>query len=346
MAEKIEVQINGESRSFDAAAARAAQQAARLETALHNAAAAKSRAEAAAVKAAAATQNLAAAQKKAADAASDAAKKNDRTKASLDGIKTAASLAFAALAAGAAAVGMSSVKAAGKMEQLEIAFTTMLGSADKAKTMLNELQDFAQATPFDLESVTNGSRRLLAMGFAAEQIIPVMTAVGDAASGLGLQADGIDRITLAMGQMAAKGKVSAEEIRQLAEAGIPAWKFISDSLGITIPEAMKKAEQSQISAAQGLNAIVAGMNNKFGGMMEAQSKTIDGMWSNLMDSISRTSIAVGNDIVKTFDLHKRLASAMDFFDDFRKRVDNSGLRSAIIQSVPTEVVAAALLLLI
>ena len=77
---------------------------------------------------------------------------------------------------------MSSVKAAGKMEQLEIAFTTMLGSADKAKTMLNELQDFAQATPFDLESVTNGSRRLLAMGFAAEQIIPVMTAVGDAAS--------------------------------------------------------------------------------------------------------------------------------------------------------------------
>ena len=341
MAEKIEVQINGESRSFDAAAARAAQQAARLETALHNAAAAKSRAEAAAVKAAAATQNLAAAQKKAADAASDAAKKNDRTKASLDGIKPAASLAFAALAAGAAAVGMSSVKAAGKMEQLEIAFTTMLGSADKAKTMLNELQDFAQATPFDLESVTNGSRRLLAMGFAAEQIIPVMTAVGDAASGLGLQADGIDRITLAMGQMAAKGKVSAEEIRQLAEAGIPAWKFISDSLGITIPEAMKKAEQSQISAAQGLNAIVAGMNNKFGGMMEAQSKTIDGMWSNLMDSISRTSIAVGNDIVKTFDLHKRLASAMDFFDDFRKRVDNSGLRSAIIQSVPTEVVAAA-----
>lgn len=341
MAEKIEVQINGESRSFDAAAARAAQQAARLETALHNAAAAKSRAEAAAVKAASATQNLAAAQKKAADAASDTAKKNDRTKASLDGIKTAASLAFAALAAGAAAVGMSSVKAAGKMEQLEIAFTTMLGSADKAKTMLNELQDFAQATPFDLESVTNGSRRLLAMGFAAEQIIPVMTAVGDAASGLGLQADGIDRITLAMGQMAAKGKVSAEEIRQLAEAGIPAWKFISDSLGITIPEAMKKAEQSQISAAQGLNAIVAGMNNKFGGMMEAQSKTIDGMWSNLMDSISRTSIAVGNDIVKTFDLHKRLASAMDFFDDFRKRVDNSGLRSAIIQSVPTEVVAAA-----
>ncbi|WP_419045403.1 tape measure protein [Phascolarctobacterium faecium] len=341
MAEKIEVQINGESQGFDAAAARAAQQAARLETALNNVASSQSKAASAAAQAAGSTDQLANAQKGAADAAAKAARQNDKTKDSLDGIRTASTLAAAAIATATAAMGLGAVKAAGKMEQLEIAFTTMLGNAEQAKTMLNDLQDFAQVTPFDLESVTNGSRRLLAMGFSAEQIIPVMTAVGDAAAGLGMQAEGIDRITLAMGQMAAKGKVSAEEIRQLAEAGIPAWKFISESLGITIPEAMKRAEQSQISAAQGLNAIVAGMNSKFGGMMEAQSHTIDGMWSNLMDGISRTSISVGKDIVESFDLHKKLAKAMDFFDEFRERVDNSGLRSAIIQSVPTEVVAAA-----
>lgn len=341
MAEKIEVQINGESQGFDAAAARAAQQAARLETALNNVASSQSRAASTAAQAAGSTDQLANAQKGAADAAAKAARQNDKTKDSLDGIRTASTLAAAAIATATAAMGLGAVKAAGKMEQLEIAFTTMLGNAEQAKTMLSDLQDFAQVTPFDLESVTNGSRRLLAMGFSAEQIIPVMTAVGDAAAGLGMQAEGIDRITLAMGQMAAKGKVSAEEIRQLAEAGIPAWKFISESLGITIPEAMKRAEQSQISAAQGLNAIVAGMNSKFGGMMEAQSHTIDGMWSNLMDGISRTSISVGKDIVESFDLHKKLAKAMDFFDEFRERVDNSGLRSAIIQSVPTEVVAAA-----
>lgn len=362
MSEKIEVQINGESKSFDVAAARAAQKAAKLEAALSNAAAAKSRAAQQAAKLEAALNNAAAAKsraalsadklklsqqrladanKKAADSATYSSQANREMKDSLEGVRSASALAAAAIAAATGAAGLSAVKAAGKMEQLEIAFATMLGSAEKAKSMLTDLQDFAQATPFDLESVTNGSRRLLAMGFAAEQIIPVMTAVGDAAAGLGLQADGIDRITLAMGQMAAKGKVSAEEVRQLAEAGIPAWKFIAESLGITIPEAMKRAEQNQISAAQGLNAIVAGMNNKFGGMMQAQAKTINGMWSNLMDSISRTSIAVGNDLVKIFDLHKRLASAMEFFDDFRQRVESSGLRSAIIQSVPVEVVAAA-----
>ncbi len=341
MAEKIEVQINGESQGFDAAAARAAQQAARLETALNNVASSQSRAASAAAQAAGSTDQLANAQKGAADAAAKAARQNDKTKDSLDGIRTASTLAAAAIATATAAMGLGAVKAAGKMEQLEIAFTTMLGNAEQAKTMLSDLQDFAQVTPFDLESVTNGSRRLLAMGFSAEQIIPVMTAVGDAAAGLGMQAEGIDRLTLAMGQMAAKGKVSAEEIRQFAEAGVPGWKFISDMLEITIPEAMKRGEQNQISAAQGLNAIVAGMNSKFGGMMEAQSHTIDGMWSNLMDGISRTSISVGKDIVESFDLHKKLAKAMDFFDEFRERVDNSGLRSAIIQSVPTEVVAAA-----
>lgn len=341
MAEKIEVQINGESQGFDAAAARAAQQAARLETALNNVASSQSKAASAAAQAAGSTDQLANAQKGAADAAAKAARQNDKTKDSLDGIRTASTLAAAAIATATAAMGLGAVKAAGKMEQLEIAFTTMLGNAEQAKTMLSDLQDFAQVTPFDLESVTNGSRRLLAMGFSAEQIIPVMTAVGDAAAGLGMQAEGIDRLTLAMGQMAAKGKVSAEEIRQFAEAGVPGWKFISDMLEITIPEAMKRGEQNQISAAQGLNAIVAGMNSKFGGMMEAQSHTIDGMWSNLMDGISRTSISVGKDIVESFDLHKKLAKAMDFFDEFRERVDNSGLRSAIIQSVPAEVVAAA-----
>lgn len=341
MAEKIEVQINGESQGFDAAAARAAQQAARLETALNNVASSQSKAASAAAQAAGSTDQLANAQKGAADAAAKAARQNDKTKDSLDGIRTASTLAAAAIATATAAMGLGAVKAAGKMEQLEIAFTTMLGNAEQAKTMLSDLQDFAQVTPFDLESVTNGSRRLLAMGFSAEQIIPVMTAVGDAAAGLGMQAEGIDRLTLAMGQMAAKGKVSAEEIRQFAEAGVPGWKFISDMLEITIPEAMKRGEQNQISAAQGLNAIVAGMNSKFGGMMEAQSHTIDGMWSNLMDGISRTSISVGKDIVESFDLHKKLAKAMDFFDEFRERADNSGLRSAIIQSVPAEVVAAA-----
>ena len=223
MAEKIEVQINGESQGFDAAAARAAQQAARLETALNNVASSQSKAASAAAQAAGSTDQLANAQKGAADAAAKAARQNDKTKDSLDGIRTASTLAAAAIATATAAMGLGAVKAAGKMEQLEIAFTTMLGNAEQAKTMLNDLQDFAQVTPFDLESVTNGSRRLLAMGFSAEQIIPVMTAVGDAAAGLGMQAEGIDRITLAMGQMAAKGKVSAEEILHLAEAGIPAW---------------------------------------------------------------------------------------------------------------------------
>lgn len=341
MSEKIEVYITGDSQGFDAAAARAAQQASKLEAALGRAESAKNSSAAAAAKAAGSNENLASAQKMAAETANKVSSSISGSTSKLDEFRSAVKLAWAAAAAGAAAAGLSAVKASAQMEQLQIAFTTMLGSAEKAKDLLGQLQDFAQRTPFDMESVVNGSRRLLAMGYSAEQILPVMTAVGDAAAGLGLQSEGINRITLAMGQMAAKGKVSAEEIRQLAEAGIPAWKFIADTLGITIPEAMKRAENNQISAAEGLTAIVAGMQSKFGGMMEAQSHTIAGMWSNLVDSIQRTSISVGDELVEVFDLHNRLASAMGFFDDFRARVDDSGLRSAIIASVPVEVVAAA-----
>ncbi|MBD0327839.1 MAG: hypothetical protein ICV68_15500, partial [Pyrinomonadaceae bacterium] len=76
------------------------------------------------------------------------------------------------------------LKLAGSMEQTEIAFTTMMGSADAARAKLNELQDFASNSPFSFEGLTAASRRLLAVGFTSDQIIPTLTAVGDAASAL------------------------------------------------------------------------------------------------------------------------------------------------------------------
>jgi tape measure domain-containing protein len=72
---------------------------------------------------------------------------------------------------------------------------------------------------------------MLAMGFSAKEVMPTLTAIGDASSGLGLGAEGLDRITRALGQMRAKGKVSAEEMLQLTEAGVPAWAILSKAIG-------------------------------------------------------------------------------------------------------------------
>jgi phage tail tape-measure protein len=101
-------------------------------------------------------------------------------------------------------------------EQAEIGFTTMLGSAEAARKQLGDLASFAEKTPFEFPDTITGARRLMALGFAAKDVIPMLTAVGDATAALGGNADMLDRLTMALGQMRTKGKVSAEEMMQLA----------------------------------------------------------------------------------------------------------------------------------
>jgi tape measure domain-containing protein len=190
-----------------------------------------------------------------------------------------------AVVSGIVGLAGAAIQAAGDFEQTNIAFTTMLGSGEAAAKFLKELQDFAAATPFEFPDLVQASQKLLAMGFAAQNVIPIMTAIGDAAAGLGGGAAMIDRLTLAIGQMQAKGKVAGGEMRQLAEAGIPAWKFLADAIGVSIPEAMKMVEKGAVSSATGITAILKGMGTNFEGLMEQQSQTLLGKWSTLKDNV-------------------------------------------------------------
>ncbi len=205
---------------------------------------------------------------------------------SLGGIAKVGLLGLGGLVAGVGAVGIGFDN---MKQQAQIAFTTMLGSGAKAKAFLDDLQDFAQKTPFEFPDLIKGSQRLMAMGFAAKDVRPTLTAVGDAVAGLGGGAEMIGRVTTALGQMKAKGKVSAEEMNQLAEAGIPGWAMIAEKIGKSIPEAMKLAEKGAISADVAIGALTEGMNKKFGGMMEKQSHTFGGLLSTLKDTFTQVS---------------------------------------------------------
>ncbi|MDU3215722.1 MAG: tape measure protein, partial [Negativicoccus succinicivorans] len=220
----------------------------------------------------------------------------DKLNRAFGGEAMAVSRTFAGVLAGTAVamsgIGVAAIKAAAGLEQTKMAFTSMLGSAQKANEFLEELKDFAAHTPFEFAQVKGAAQKFLAFGFTAKQIIPTLTAVGDAASAMGMGEDGINRLTLALGQMAAKGKVSGEEMRQLAEAGIPAWQMLADSIEVSIPEAMKLAESGAINAQQGLEAIVNGMNDKFSGMMDVQSQTFSGLISTIKDNTTQLLEAI------------------------------------------------------
>jgi tape measure domain-containing protein len=178
---------------------------------------------------------------------------------------------------------------AGDYEQTVVAFNTLLGSAEKATKFLKEAQQFANTTPFEFPELLDSSKLLLAFGFQADNILDMMETIGDTSSGLGAGAEGIDRITRALGQMYAKGRVQAEELLQLQEMGVPAAEILQQELGLTAEQVANIGNES-VNASVAIQALLTGMDKRFGGMMANQSKTAKGMISTIKDTVQNNLI--------------------------------------------------------
>ncbi len=239
------------------------------------------------------------------------------------------SVGFGLVGAGMLALGVKAVSMAGELEQSKVAFETMLGSAEQADIFLRQLQSFAAKTPFELKGLQDSSKLLLAFGFRANEIIPMMTSVGNAISAVGGGAEAIEGVTRSLGKMKAKGKVSSEEMTIMAEKGIPVWQMLSEKIGKSVPEAMKLAEKGAISADVGISAVLEGMDKRWTGMMDRQSKTLLGAWSNLQDGISRTLTLIGGEIATKLDLGSTIAGVASALSGFADAIQSSGLGGAI-----------------
>lgn len=172
-----------------------------------------------------------------------------------------------------------------EMEQYTTSLEVMLGSASKASAMIEKMRDFAAKTPLTLENVISGGSLLMSYGVDESNLIDTMTKLGNLASG---NAEKMDRITLAYGQMLAKGKVTGEELRQMTEAGVPLQTALAESIGVTGEEFSKMVSAGKVGIDD-LNKAITGLttgNGKFAGMMEKQSQTMQGMLSTLQDNLS------------------------------------------------------------
>ncbi|HSW63540.1 MAG TPA: tape measure protein [Dissulfurispiraceae bacterium] len=229
--------------------------------------------------------------------------------------------ALAVVGVGAAVAGAAAVKMAAKWEHTEIAFASMLKSGEKSQEFLAGLADFVARTPFEMPGVLASTRRLLAFGFQAEEIIPVMTSVGDAVAALGGGAFEIERVTRALGQMRAKGRLTSQEMSlQLTEAGIPAWEYLAEAIGTTVPEAMKKVEQRLIPATVGVQAVLDGMARNFGGSMDMMSKTTIGLWSTVLDHLRVVGTGIGAVLIDAFGIKPLLADMANAFGGLSREI--------------------------
>lgn len=222
-----------------------------------------------------------------------------------------------AATAGVALGGLAFAKVAGEgmqmanmLETTKSGFTTMLGSAEAAEKFTRSMSDFAATTPFEFPELAQTSQMMMAMGFSAKEVLPTLTSVGDAVGALGGTGEQVQRVTRALGQMQAKGKVAGEEMMQLTEAGIPAWELLATKIGVSVPEAQEMVRKGQVDLNAAMDGLIDGMGEKYKGGMANQAKTIEGMMSTLRDNVG---LALASIVEPFLPLIKRMIGGLSEF---------------------------------
>jgi tape measure domain-containing protein len=208
-------------------------------------------------------------------------------------VGTAGTAAFVGLSA----IGFAAVKAGADFEQTGIAFRTMIGDAGVAQQTLNELSQFAARTPFELPQLEQASKQLLAYGITAKDLIPTLHMLGDISAGVGM--DKLPELILAFGQVQAKGHLAGQELLQFTNAGVGLAQQIQKDLGLTRDQFEKLMEAGKISSAQVTQALreMTSEGGLFFNLMDNQSASLAGLWSNLKDQFTLTARTIGTQLL-------------------------------------------------
>lgn len=172
----------------------------------------------------------------------------------------------------------------GEVQQLEVAFRTMLGSVSKADELLQQLVRTAAITPFGLEDVANGAKQLLAYGLEAEKVNETLVRLGDIAAGLSIP---LNDLVYLYGTTMAQGRLYTQDLNQFTGRGIPMISELAKQFGVAESKVKELVEAGKVGFPE-VQKVIESLTNeggKFGGLMEEQSKTITGQISNIEDAV-------------------------------------------------------------
>lgn len=222
---------------------------------------------------------------------------NDGIKASMQGISSegmSLSNVLGNVAKAAASIGVAFtaqsliqqiVKVRGEFQQLEVAFRTMLGSEEKATELMAQLLDTAAKTPFDLQSISNGARQLLAYGENVNNVNDDLIRLGNIAAGL---SQPLNDLVYLYGTTMTQGRLYTADLNQFTGRGIPMIRELANVFGVAESKVRELVEEGKVGFPE-VQKVIQNLTNEGGmfyNLMEEQSKTITGQISNIGDAIS------------------------------------------------------------
>lgn len=180
----------------------------------------------------------------------------------------------------------------GEFQQLEVAFTTMLGSASEANALMDQLVKTAASTPFDLQGVANGAKQLLAYGIEADKVNETIVRLGDIAAGLSIP---LNDLVYLYGTTMVQGRMFTQDLRQFQGRGVPIAEELAKQFGVAKEKVGELVTAGKVGSEEFTKAIVSmtSEGGKFAGLMEKQSHTISGQISNIEDAIGNMFNEIG-----------------------------------------------------
>lgn len=214
------------------------------------------------------------------------------------------------MVAGVLKLGKTALESAKDFEQAEIAYTTLFKSADKARETLKNIQEDAKKTPFNLKDLVLANQLLISAGESAEGSREVIKNLGNAISATGGGTAELNRLAVNLQQIKALGKATALDIRQFAFAGINIYSMLAETTGKTVEEVREMDISYELLTESLAKASAEG--GRFEGAMQNQSKSLQGLLSNMQDVISLTlkDIIVQSGL---FDVVKKITEAFTGF---------------------------------
>ena len=190
------------------------------------------------------------------------------------------------------------------LEQSKVAWKALVGNEKEAEKVMASIRDIAKTTPFGFEGLDKLAKNLEMAGLGGKDLEKNLIAVGDAVAGVGGGQEAIDGVSRALIQMSMKGKVSAEEMQQLAEHGIPSFELLADSMGVSTDKLMEMMKKGQVMSKDVLPLLFNQMDKVFGGSMQSQSETFNGKLETLKDTFKETAA------IMTQNIFEKLTSYM------------------------------------
>ena len=219
-----------------------------------------------------------------------------QTNSDLQGVTFGGLAAKLAAVVGVASLARSAINFASSAEQTAVSLRVLLGSAEKAASMIRELRALAASTPLEVSGLTENARLMLNFGVAANQVLPNLRMLGDITGG---NAEKMHLMSLAFSQSSAAGRLMGQDLLQMINSGFNPLLEISERTGVSMVDLKKRMEDGNISFAAVRAAFQSATaeGGRFAGMMEEQSKTFAGAMGKLRDAWQLFLAKIGNEAI-------------------------------------------------